>query len=257
MGNHFDSLLVTAQQWPPYSHVCPWSGVDRIGFSQYDLAMAKNGRWANGHEDGSEQNRPSPAVQRFTDNLIRKVLLRLFPWSTRPNSLTIARLTFIPLVLLLLYLDERWWALGVFAVAVCSDFIDGALARTRNEITPLGTLLDPLADKLLMVAVLAWIGYKYLVVQIMLAFIVLELVVTVIGGSILLRTRQSRPANVFGKIKMVIQSIALFFFILSGILDLHTGVTISIYLLWTALGLAVLSGGSQIHSFLGRSRNHK
>ena len=152
-----------------------------------------------------------------------------------PDAPTIARLVFVPLVLLLFYLDLRWWALGVFVAAVCTDFIDGALARTRNQITPVGTLLDPLADKLLVVAVLALIGHKYLVVQIMLAFIVLELVVSLIGGSILLRTRESRPANVFGKIKMVIQSIALFFFILSGILELRTGLTISIYLLWERL----------------------
>ncbi len=219
--------------------------------------MAKNGRWANGRGEDSEQNRASPTAQRFTDTLVQKALLRLFPRSTRPNSLTIARLVFIPLLLLLFYVDLRWWALGVFVVAVCTDFIDGALARTRNQITRAGTLLDPLADKLLVVTVLAWIGYKYLVVQIMLAFIVLELVVSLIGGSILLRTGDSRPANAFGKIKMVLQSIALFFFVLSGILELHTGVTISLYLLWAALAMGILSGGSQVYGFLGRSRSPK
>ncbi len=161
----------------------------------------------------------------------------------------------MPLLLLLLYLGLRWWALGVFVLAVCTDFIDGALARTRNQITPAGTLLDPLADKLLVVAVLAWIGYKYLVVQIMLAFVVLELLVSLIGGGILLRTRQSRPANVFGKVKMVIQSVALFLFILSAILDLRLAITISLYLLWAALAMAVLSGVGQIYGFLGRNRN--
>ena len=227
------------------------------GFSQHDLIMTKVRRREAAQGSGPQQNRSSPAAQRFTDNLVRRALLRLFPRSTRPNSLTFARLAFVPLLLLLFYLDLRWWALGVFVVAVCTDFIDGALARTRNQITPAGTLLDPLADKLLVVTVLAWIGYKYLVVQIMLAFIVLELVVSLIGGSILLRTGDSRSANAFGKIKMVIQSVALFFFILSGTLELHTGVTISLYLLWAALALGILSGGSQIYGFFGRSRNHK
>jgi CDP-diacylglycerol--glycerol-3-phosphate 3-phosphatidyltransferase len=231
--------------------------MDPSGLSQHDLIMTKVRRREAAQGSGPQQDRSSPAAQRFTDNLVRKALLWLFPKSAHPNSLTFARLAFVPLLLLLFYLDLRWWALGVFVVAVCTDFIDGALARTRNQITPAGTLLDPLADKLLVVTVLAWIGYKYLVVQIMLAFIVLELVVSLIGGSILLRTGDSRPANAFGKIKMVVQSVALFFFILSGTLELHTGVTISLYLLWAALALGILSGGSQVYGFLGRSRNHK
>jgi len=126
----------------------------------------------------------TPAFQRYTDNLVDKAMLWALPRSARPNHLTVARLILIPVVLVLLYYDHRWWALGVFAVAVCTDFIDGALARTRDQITQLGTFIDPLADKLLVGAVLAWIGYQYLVVQIILAFIALELILMAVGARI-------------------------------------------------------------------------
>jgi phosphatidylglycerophosphate synthase len=80
----------------------------------------------------------------------------------------------------------------------------------------------------------------------MLAFIALELALMVISAGILLRGRQARPANAFGKIKMVVQSIALLSFLLSGILHIDSWVTVSVYLLWVALALAILSGSRQI-----------
>ena len=46
----------------------------------------------------------------------------------------------------------RVWALGLFVVVAATDFLDGWLARRRGEVTPLGTFLDPLADKLLVVS---------------------------------------------------------------------------------------------------------
>ena len=206
-------------------------------------------------KDGPGEKKVTPAVQRFTDNLVEKGFLWAFPGWVRPNHLTVVRFILIPVVLLLLYLDLRWWSLGVFIVAICTDFIDGAMARTRAQITPIGTFIDPVADKLLVGAVLAWVGHEHWVVRIMLAFIALELILTAVGASILLRTRQARPANAFGKTKMVVQSIALLFFLLSGILDLDTWVTISVYLLWVAFAMAILSGSRQIYDLLRKWRD--
>lgn len=192
----------------------------------------------------------TPAVQLFTDSLVEKVFLWAFPRWIRPNHLTVLRLVLLPVILLLLYLGHRWWGLGLFIAAICTDFIDGAMARTRDQITRLGTFMDPVADKLLVGSVLAWVGYEYLVVQVILFFIVLELVLSAIGVSILMRSGQIRSANAFGKTKMVVQSIALFLFLLSGMLELDTWLTISVYLLWVAIGLAVLSGSKQIYDML-------
>ena len=195
-----------------------------------------------------------PAVQRSIDSFVKKLFLWAFPTWVRPNHLTAARFVLIPVILVLLRFDHDWWALVTFIVATSTDFIDGAMARTRDQVTILGTYTDPVADKLLVAAVLAWIGHDYLVVQIILGFIVLELILSAIGASILLRERSARSSNAFGKTKMIVQSIALLMFLISRILDLETWVTISVYLLWLALALAFLSGVKQIYDLFTRHR---
>ena len=72
-----------------------------------------------------------------------------------PNAITIGRITITPLVALLPFVDSWEWRLTafvIFVVAAATDYYDGMLARTRNQVTPLGQLLDPLADKFLLVA---------------------------------------------------------------------------------------------------------
>lgn len=195
-----------------------------------------------------------PEAQRFTDSVIRRVFLWMFPRWIRPNHLTILRFVLIPVVLLLLYFDLRWWGFGVFVVAACTDFIDGTMARTRGQITPVGIVIDPVADKLLIGAVLAWIGYEYLVVQIILAFIGLELVLMAVGLGISRPDGRARPSNVFGKSKMVVQSIALILFLIAGILDLQAMLDVSLYLLWVAIALAALSGLRHVNDLVTARR---
>ena len=69
-----------------------------------------------------------------------------------PNLITILRILLTPLFVILL-LDRYYpWALGVFALAALSDSLDGLIARLSNQRTRLGTYLDPMADKLLLVS---------------------------------------------------------------------------------------------------------
>jgi len=71
-----------------------------------------------------------------------------------PNALTVGRIAITPLIAVLAFVGTWEWRLLAFVVyiaAAVSDYYDGALARRRNQITPLGQLLDPLADKLLLV----------------------------------------------------------------------------------------------------------
>jgi CDP-diacylglycerol--glycerol-3-phosphate 3-phosphatidyltransferase len=194
----------------------------------------------------------TPAVQRVTDRVVVTLFLWAFPRWIRPNYLTFLRFALIPVVLVLLGFEHRWWAFGVFVLAVSTDFIDGAMARTRCQITILGTYIDPVADKLLVGAVLAWLGYSYLVVEIILVFIVLELILSAVGARILLRTGSARSSNAFGKTKMAVQSVALFLFLIASIMDLKTVKTISLDMLWLALGLAFVSGVTQMQAVLRR-----
>ncbi|MET0592845.1 MAG: CDP-diacylglycerol--glycerol-3-phosphate 3-phosphatidyltransferase [Polyangiaceae bacterium] len=76
-----------------------------------------------------------------------------------PNMLTMARILVIPLVLTLLDRGgprDCYWAAWLFAGAAITDFLDGYLARKRGLVSVLGKFLDPLADKLIVMASLIW-----------------------------------------------------------------------------------------------------
>ena len=78
-------------------------------------------------------------------------------WLSLPNILTYGRILAVPLVALCFYLEgrlqssdfARWSALGIFIIASVTDFFDGYLARMWQQTSPIGRMLDPIADKLL------------------------------------------------------------------------------------------------------------
>lgn len=68
------------------------------------------------------------------------------------NQLTLLRIIVTPVLLVLIYLDQprlNWVGLGLFVLAALTDYWDGVLARRRDEVSRLGKLLDPVADKVL------------------------------------------------------------------------------------------------------------
>jgi cardiolipin synthase len=69
---------------------------------------------------------------------------------TIPNLLTFLRMALIPVFAILLYYGQSGWALIVFFIAGISDGVDGFVARRFNQESEIGTILDPIADKLLM-----------------------------------------------------------------------------------------------------------
>jgi len=74
-----------------------------------------------------------------------------------PDYLTVARAVSVLFVVLLFVLDfpnHYYWATALFAVAMATDWFDGRIARRRGRTSPLGSLLDPIADKILVLAVL-------------------------------------------------------------------------------------------------------
>lgn len=74
-----------------------------------------------------------------------------------PNLLTISRIAAIPLIVATFYLPGptmRWVACGLFVIAAITDFFDGYFARRSNSVSSFGRFLDPIADKLLVSAVL-------------------------------------------------------------------------------------------------------
>jgi CDP-diacylglycerol--glycerol-3-phosphate 3-phosphatidyltransferase len=93
------------------------------------------------------------AARRKRGRTLREDALNL------PNLLTMGRIIVIPLVLLLLDRGgprDCFWAALLFAAAAITDFLDGYLARKRGLVSVLGKFLDPLADKLIVMASLVW-----------------------------------------------------------------------------------------------------
>ena len=74
-----------------------------------------------------------------------------------PDQLTVGRVASVPLVVLLYAWDfpqNEYWATAVFCVAMATDWLDGRIARRRGTTSAIGSLLDPIADKVLVLAVL-------------------------------------------------------------------------------------------------------
>jgi len=84
---------------------------------------------------------------------------------TLANKITICRIVLIP-IFAVLYLQQgeypalKYWTLGVFALAILTDFLDGLVARARKQKTQLGSFLDPLADKLLITVTYTLLTYS-------------------------------------------------------------------------------------------------
>lgn len=73
-----------------------------------------------------------------------------------PNKITVARIILVPVFMLLLYFGQTYWALAVYIIACLSDLVDGKIARKYNLVTDFGKFMDPLADKMLVLAAMCY-----------------------------------------------------------------------------------------------------
>jgi len=157
-----------------------------------------------------------------------------------PNKLTLLRVGIVPvLVVVLLTKFSDWLAVAIFLAAALTDFADGYIARSRRQVTVLGKLMDPIADKLLIAGALislveigrapAWL----VVIIVGREFAVNGLRSVAASQNIII------PAGPLGKAKMVAQVVAVPFLIL----DIYTGgVHVAYIVLWITMILTVWSG---------------
>ena len=131
-----------------------------------------------------------------------------------PTWITVSRLLAVPLLLYGLYeptTQSRWAVLIVFLVAAGTDWLDGYLARKLNQVTELGKFLDPLVDKLLVLApLLALVELGY--VPAWGVFLILARELTIAGWRVnptLQGGTTIQGANVWGKLKTVSQIVAI------------------------------------------------
>ena len=126
-----------------------------------------------------------------------------------PNVLTVVRILLVP-VLVVALLEKTsggdLLAAIVFAVASLTDAIDGYLARSRNWVTTFGKLMDPIADKLLIIAALvALVSLGRLAAWVAMVIIAREFAVTVLRAAVGVEQGIVIPANTLGKIKTASQ----------------------------------------------------
>jgi CDP-diacylglycerol--glycerol-3-phosphate 3-phosphatidyltransferase len=162
-----------------------------------------------------------------------------------PIGLVVARmLAVIPIVLLLQSGDERsaTWAFLIFCIAALSDAVDGRLARRLGQVTRLGTFLDPLADKLLVIGTLIPLQAAGLVpAWIVVVVVARELAVTNLRAIASARG-YSVGASVSGKVKTIFQTCAAVGLLLLLAVPSLPLAYVSYSLLSAAVALTVFSG---------------
>jgi cardiolipin synthase len=127
-----------------------------------------------------------------------------------PNLLTLCRFLLIPLYILVFEAGYMRTAFLVLLVAGLTDVLDGYIARSRNLVTPLGSMLDPLADKSMMITVLlSLVYYGMISLEAAIAMFVREAGM-IIGSAIFhFRGKQTVPANAMGKLTTVLYYVAI------------------------------------------------
>ena len=176
-----------------------------------------------------------------------------------PNALTILRIFFVPLLVAALVQENvavrlggalvtnEWLALAIFLVAAATDLLDGYLARRWRQETTIGTLLDPIADKLLISAALISL-VQVSAMPAWMAILIIGREFAVSGlRSIAAAEGYTIRANDLGKTKMLSQVIAISFMLLSvRHAELHTT---GMVLMWVVVLFSMVSAVTYFHKF--------
>ncbi len=175
-----------------------------------------------------------------------------------PNKLTILRVLLVPIFLIFLMIEQipyhYIYALVFFIAASLTDLLDGYLARKNNQVTTFGKFLDPLADKVLVLAAMICFIELGLASAIAVIIIVarefmvtsIRLVASTTGGKVI-------AASMIGKVKTVIQMVAIIATLLMLSFNQFVSITqyinISLFsnvLMWIAATITVISGAEYL-----------
>lgn len=182
---------------------------------------------------------------------------------TVPNLLTVLRMILIPVFVICLYYQRFGWGLLIFVWAGVTDGLDGMLARRFDQKSQLGTILDPIADKLLLVTSFVTLSLPsvisrtalpaphdnfHLPVPFWVTVAVISRDVFIIVGAATINVvtgfRNFRP-SLLGKVNTVVQITAIVIILLAALLPVLRGYLLpTVY--FTVVAFAVLSGGHYI-----------
>jgi CDP-diacylglycerol--glycerol-3-phosphate 3-phosphatidyltransferase len=176
-----------------------------------------------------------------------------------PNALTISRIFLVPLLVVVLLtkfegrqilgIRKELVAAAIFGIAALTDFLDGYVARRRQQVTTLGQMIDPLADKLLTSAAFISLVAMDMAPAWMVAVIIgREFAVTGLR-SIAYGRGQTIPASPLGKFKMISQVVAILLLIL-GKDHLQEYFVLGRVALWVVMVTAVVSAVDYYRRFI-------
>ncbi|MGN1043316.1 MAG: CDP-diacylglycerol--glycerol-3-phosphate 3-phosphatidyltransferase, partial [Acutalibacteraceae bacterium] len=130
------------------------------------------------------------------------------------NKLTVFRMILVfPIIIFLScdFIKYKWvYSFIIFLVASYTDHLDGKLARKQNNITDFGKIMDPLADKLLVISIFTYfVGFKIAPILPVVLMIMREFFVTSMRFLVTTNVGSVIPANIFGKLKTVFQMLTI------------------------------------------------
>ncbi|UZF94665.1 CDP-diacylglycerol--glycerol-3-phosphate 3-phosphatidyltransferase [Bosea sp. NBC_00550] len=182
--------------------------------------------------------------------ILPDAIRRRGPWSL-PNLLTYGRILAIPALVAILFWPRddwmRWLALAIYTLAAVTDYLDGYIARAWSQQSAIGRMLDPIADKLLVAALLLMLVADGTIHgwPLWAAIVILCREILVSGlREFLAELKVSVPVSKVAKWKTTAQLFALGFLIAGPAGDkvLPGNTTIGIVLLWAAAGLTIYTG---------------
>lgn len=196
-------------------------------------------------------------------------------WNSPPNIVTFSRIILV-IIFLALYVmagawgtkntNMRWWAAAIFIIAACTDKLDGWMARKYNQVTELGKLMDPIADKLMtcgtLVVASVFAEFPWWAT---ILFLIREIGITVMRFFVMERPGGKVIAAAWpGKLKTLFQCIGLAMLLVPAQIGgpqhaaaawVNVYYIITYVMLYVALVLCLYSGGIYLYNtFIGSRR---
>lgn len=182
---------------------------------------------------------------------------------TTANRLTLFRILLVPLFIFFIlsynFVPHNFlWALVIFITASVTDMLDGIIARKYNQITNLGKLLDPLADKMLMISAFICLVHLNLINVVAVIIVIMREFLITAFRAFAKEKQVIIAANILGKIKTVSQIICIIFILISQelifanlIKNTQTYSAINFVLVWLMVLFTVVSAINYIYANIG------
>lgn len=166
-----------------------------------------------------------------------------------PNIISVLRLAMIPLIVAYMAMGFYKTSLAMFIIAALLDTLDGTLARARQQISDWGLILDPLADKLLIMTIIAFLLMLYPFKLLIIYVFVFDLLILIVSAFKLNQYKSSdikpiQPSNFWGKSKMLTQVTGISLALLWLAFPIAPILYASAIVIWLSLALQIKSAVS-------------